>query len=65
MQITSGNFDLAVGQEGTLKLDEDIKGLNFQEDSEAKLLGEEELKWDQENEDLELQIEAMQKELDR
>jgi hypothetical protein len=48
-----------------LKLDEDIKQINFHEDNESKLLGEEELKWDQENEDLERQIEAMQKEIDQ
>lgn len=64
-QITSGNFDLAAAQESTLKLDEDIKQLNFQEDTESKALGEEELKWDQENEELERQIQEYEEELRR
>lgn len=49
-----------MANESSLKLEEGIKQLNFQEDADSKLLGEEELKWDQENEDLERQIEAMQ-----
>lgn len=51
---------MAGAHESTLKLDEDLKQLNFQEDTESKReLGEEELKWDRENQELERQIQEM------